>query len=146
MYRIGDRDRGLKVLLSGLSEGILKPEPRCDLGWWFFSAGRYRDAIFWYGQAVQAGKLTGEDGFVMPSAGDIFRIFRCVSAMTGSGNGRWRSGINELTERCRPGTETCQLNRKYFEKRKESKLNGSSEVTAGVWDKNRRSSSFGRAA
>ena len=50
MYRIGDRDRALKFLLSGLSEGIPKPELCCDLGWWFFSARRYRDAIFWYGQ------------------------------------------------------------------------------------------------
>lgn len=79
MYRIGDRDRALKFLLSGLSEGIPKPELCCDLGWWFFSAGRYRDAIFWYGQAVQAGKLTGEDGFVMPECGDMFHICRCVS-------------------------------------------------------------------
>lgn len=93
MYRIGDRDRALKFLLSGLSEGIPKPELCCDLGWWFFSAGRYRDAIFWYGQAVQAGKLTGEDGFVMPECGDMFHICRCVSAMTGWGNGKRRNGI-----------------------------------------------------
>ena len=51
--------------------------------------------------------------------------------------GEWKMAerYNELAERCRPGTETCQLNRKYFEKRKHSKLNGDSEVTAGVLDK-----------
>ena len=34
--------------------------------------------------------------------------------------GEWKTAerYNELAERCRPGTETCQLNRKYFEKRK----------------------------
>lgn len=118
MYRIGDRDRALKFLLSGLSEGIPKPELCCDLGWWFFSAGRYRDAIFWYGQAVRTGRWTGEDGFVMPECrGYIPYLQMCVCY---DRLGEWKTAerYNELAERCRPGTETCQLNRKYFEKRK----------------------------
>lgn len=122
MYRIGDRDRALKFLLSGLSEGIPKPELCCDLGWWFFSAKRYRDAIFWYGQAVQAGKLTGEDGFVMPECrGYVPYLQMCVCY---DRLGEWKTAerYNELAERCRPGTETCQLNRKYFEKRKEQQI------------------------
>ena len=122
MYRIGDRDRALKFLLSGLSEGIPKPELCCDLGWWFFSARRYRDAIFWYGQAVQAGKLTGEDGFVMPECrGYVPYLQMCVCY---DRLGEWKTAerYNELAERCRPGTEACRLNREYFEKRKAQQI------------------------
>ncbi len=38
--------------------------------------------------------------------------------------GEWKMAerYNELAERCRPGTETCQLNRKCFEKRKEQQI------------------------
>lgn len=52
----------------------------------------------------------------------MFHICRCVSAMTGWGNGKRAERYNELAERCRPGTEICQLNRKYFEKRKEQQI------------------------
>ena len=122
MYRIGDRDRALKFLLSGLSEGIPKPELCCDLGWWFFSAGRCRDAIFWYGQAVRTGRWTGEDGFVMPEyRGYVPYLQMCVCY---DRLGEWKTAerYNELAERCRPGTEACRLNREYFEKRKAQQI------------------------
>ena len=122
MYRIGDRERALKFLLSGLSEGIPKPELCCDLGWWFFSAGRCRDAIFWYEQAVQTGRRTGEDGFVMPECRGYIPYLQMCVCYDRLGEWKMAERYNDLAERCRPGTEACRLNREYFEKRKAQQI------------------------
>jgi len=114
MYQIGDRGRALRFLLSGLAEGIPKPELCCDLGWWFFSGGRYRDAIFWYSQAPQTGKWTGEEGFVMPEYRGYIPYLQMCVCYDRLGDWKTAERYNELAEMCRPGTEKCRLNREYF--------------------------------
>lgn len=122
MIRMGKREQALEFLLAGLREGMPKPELCCDLGGWFLSERRYRDAVFWYRQAIWTGKRSGEDGFVMPEyRGYIPYIQMCVCY---DRMGDWRAArrFNELAERCWPGTRECRENREYF-KRKEMQEN-----------------------
>lgn len=123
MYRIGDRDRALKFLLSGLSEGIPKPELCCGLGWW---SSRPKAAI-----ATQfSGTWAGSSGRKVDRGGRFcdagvrgyvpyLQMCVCYDRL-----GEWKTAerYNELARGARPGTETCQLNRKYFEKEKHSKI------------------------
>ena len=118
MYELDRRDQALRFLLRGLSEGIPKPELCCDLGWWFFSGGRYRDAVYWYGQAAQNGKWTGETGFVMPEYRGYIPYLQMCVCYDRLGDWKMAEQYNEMAERCRPGTEACRLNREYFDKRK----------------------------
>lgn len=122
MYQIGDRERALRFLLLGLAEGIPKPELCCDLGWWFFAGGRYRDAIFWYREAPQTGKWTGEDGFVMPEYRGYVPYLQMCVCYDRLGEWKMAERYNELAERCRLGTEACRLNREYFDKRKAQQI------------------------
>ena len=116
MYRSGNRDRALKFLLSGLSEGIPKPELCCDLGWWFFSADRYYDAIFWYRLAAETGKWIGEDGFVILECRGYIPYLQMCVCYDRIGDRKTAKQYNELAEQCRPGTEACRSNREYFER------------------------------
>lgn len=116
MYRLGEEEQALQWLTAGLREGIPKPELCCDLGWWFFTKKRYRDALFWYRQALWTGKWTEEDGFVMPEYRGYVPYLQMCVCYDRLGELKKACLYNELAERCRPGTKACRENREYFNK------------------------------
>ncbi len=117
---LGDADGALGALLQALRYGPPDAELCCDLGHWFRSRARYRDAIFWY--ALALGRKTDErtGAFVsVDSCGYLPAIWMCVCY---DRLGEWENAeyYNELAGSFKPEDGTYLKNKSYFLNRKQT--------------------------
>ncbi|MDO5134506.1 MAG: glycosyltransferase family 2 protein [Eubacteriales bacterium] len=126
-YGLGDEKGALGALLWGLSYDVPRGELCCDLGKHFFDRGRYSQAVYWFEQALKAGKKPESGGFVQEECyGFLPAVYLCICH---DRMGDWKKGerYNEMALQYKPGAACCIQNREYFRERGKNETKGQGE-------------------
>lgn len=117
-YRLKQEDEALEALLHAFFYDTPRGESCCDLGRHFLDRGRYREAAYWYEQALHAEKKTGSGAFIQEDCyGFLPAISLCV-CYDRMGDPQKAEAYNALAGRYRPNSFHYRQNKTYFENRK----------------------------
>lgn len=117
-YQLAEYDQAGEVLFRALAFGIPRPELCCDIGGWFFGRQSWREAAYWYRQALRNARTAGTDGFIQEDYWGYIPCLQLCVCYDRMGNYHLAEHYNTLAERFKPGTEACEKNSRYFERRK----------------------------
>lgn len=112
----GKGEEALCALLESLRYDVPRAETCCALGETFMERQEYRQAVYWFHQALAAGQQEDPDGFVFRDCrGYIPAINLCV-CYDRMGDTRQAEIFNTLAGRYKPEDPAYLSNREYFEK------------------------------
>lgn len=114
-YGLGKEEEALEALLAGLKYDAPRGETCCDLGRHFLDRGKYRQAAYWYRQALEAEKMMDTGAFVQEECyGFLPAISLCV-CYDRMGMRKEAEYYNELAGKYRPRSPYYLQNKEYFE-------------------------------
>ncbi len=122
-YGLKEEEGALSALLKGLEYDVPRGETCCALGRHFMDRGKWRQAAYWYEQALAAKKDTRTGAFVSEDCyGYLPAISLCV-CYDRMGERKLAEYYNELAGKFKP--ESCHylLNKEYFKKLFRERLN-----------------------
>lgn len=107
---------GLQAYLQGLTLAPPGGELCCDIGKYFFERKEWKQAIFWYENALRAEKRTQSGAFVQEECyGYLPSIQLCV-CYDRLGDKKRAKAYNEMAGVFKPHDEAVEKNRVYFSK------------------------------
>jgi glycosyltransferase involved in cell wall biosynthesis len=107
-------DAALGALLKSLRFDVPRAEVCCDIGRHFFDRCAYRQAIYWYEQALACKRDDTSGAFVLPDCYGYLPYLQLCICYDRMGEHQKARLCNDQAEQCRPGTEACRFNREYF--------------------------------
>lgn len=115
-YReMGNEKQEIRSLLRTLEYDVPRGEACCDLGAYFMARGKYGQAAYWYGQALQAKKADTSGAFIEEECyGFIPAISLCV-CYDRMGKYMEAEQYNELAGSYCPDSACYLENKKYFD-------------------------------
>ncbi len=117
-YRLGKEEDALEALLKAFVYDVPRGEVCCDIGRHFLDRGRYRQAAFWYEQALKAEKKTDTGAFVQEECyGFLPAISLCI-CYDRLGDPEKAEKYNELAGSFQPESEYYRSNLVYFQKKR----------------------------
>ncbi len=118
-YRLGMEEEALEALLKALVYDVPRGETCCAIGRHFLDRGRYRQAAYWYEQALKTEKRTDTGAFVEEECyGYLPAICLCV-CYDRMGDLARAERYNELAGSFRPESEHYRYNVDYFRKKRQ---------------------------
>lgn len=110
----GKPQQAMEALLHSLAWDVPRAETCCELGRLCMAQQQWRQAVYWYEQALQCPRREQEGGFVQE---ECYGYLPCIQLCVCYDHlGQWRRAeqYNQQAEVFRPGDASCAYNRKYF--------------------------------
>ena len=117
-YQLSEYEKAGEALFRALAFGIPRPELCCDIGGWFLDRQEWKEAAYWYRQALRNARTAGKDGFIQQDYWGYIPCLQLCVCYDRMRNYHLAERYNTLAERLKPGTEACGKNRRYFERRR----------------------------
>lgn len=114
-YGLGDAEKALQFLLSGLSYRVPSGELCCDIGKHFYDRKDWEQAVFWYRSALRVPRKDQGGGFVSEECYGYIPCIQLSVCYDQLGNKERAYDYHCLAGRCRPYGKEYLVNRRYFE-------------------------------
>ena len=114
LYRLGKGEEALKKLFQSFSYGVPRPQICCDIGKHFLDGKRYKEAEFWYRQAMQTPYEPVPGAFVEPECREFIPAIQLAVCLDRQGRYEEAYRYNELASYYKPDSEAGKQNRQYF--------------------------------
>lgn len=131
-YGMKNDEKALASLFRAFAFDVPRGETCCDLGRHFMDRGKYRQAAYWYEQALKAKKAVKSGAFVEEECyGFIPAISLCI-CYDRLGDYERASEYNELAGTYKPNSAYYLKNREYFSARlKNAQAEAEAQSTEG---------------
>ena len=113
-YALGKPDAALQALLRSFAYDEPRAELCCDIGKHFLDRERYQTAIFWYILAASRTRNDASGGFVQPDCYDYIPYLQLCVCFDRLGDYQAACAYNEKAAACKPDSDACLANRRYF--------------------------------
>ncbi len=114
-YNVNNKEDMRKILLKSFEFDNPRAEICCQLGYYYFTEGKYNDAIFWYNLAASSTPPTDSCGFVSHDHyGYIPNIQLCL-CYDKLGNIEEAIKYNNIAGEYKPNSSSVLYNKKYFD-------------------------------
>lgn len=115
-YRaMGDEKEEIRSLLRTMEYDMPRGEACCDLGAYFMIRGRYEEAVYWYGQALQAKKADMSGAFIEEECYSFIPAISLCVCYDRMGKYKEAEIYNELAGSFCPDSSYYLENKKYFD-------------------------------
>lgn len=114
-YQMGQEQNALDTLLRSMGFDLPRAELCCEIGKHFLERGNYRNAIYWYENALNTPKNEYSEGFVLPDCYDYVPLMQLCVCYDRLGDRQKAREYNERAGTCKPYSEAYLYNRRYFE-------------------------------
>lgn len=104
----------LESLLKALSLAVPSGELCCDLGWYFFAKEDWRQAIFWYENALRAEKRTESGAFIQEECYGYLPCIQLCVCYDRIGEREKAKMYNNMAGVFKTNDEAVEKNRLYF--------------------------------
>ena len=114
LEQLGQEEKALEALLRGLAYGVPGGEICCALGQHFLNRRRYKEAIWWFRQALSSKKGEDSGGFIREDCyGYLPAVSLCV-CYDRIGDLKTAEQYNELAGTYKPEDPSYLYNKAYF--------------------------------
>ena len=114
LEQLGQEEKALEALLRGLAYGVPGGEICCALGQHFLNRRRYKEAIWWFRQALSSKKREDSGGFIREDCyGYLPAVSLCV-CYDRIGDLKTAERYNELAGTYKPEDPSYLYNKAYF--------------------------------
>ena len=114
LEQLGQEEKALEALLRGLAYGVPGGEICCALGQHFLNRRRYKEAIWWFRQALSSKKREDSGGFILEDCyGYLPAVSLCV-CYDRIGDLKTAERYNELAGTYKPEDPSYLYNKAYF--------------------------------
>lgn len=114
LFALGRDDEALECLLKGLALAVPGGELCCDLGWYFFEREQWKQAAFWYENALHAEKRRESGAFVEEECYGYLPCIQLCVCYDRLGDREKAKMYNEIAGLFRPNDENVEKNRRWF--------------------------------
>lgn len=121
-YALGKEQEALRALLRSLEFDAPRAEVCCDIGKHFMDRAQYRQAIFWFETAAGRPRADRSGAFIQPDCYDYIPYLQLCVCYDRLGNYIMADLYNEQAWACKPQSEICAENDRYFEKVLQSRM------------------------
>lgn len=112
--RLGQKEEALHSLLQSFSYDIPRAETCCDIGNYFIERSAYRQAAYWYEQALNAVRDDTAGGFVEPDCYGYLPCLQLCVCWYHLGDPKKAMDYNERAAALKPSSPACAYNRTFF--------------------------------
>lgn len=112
---LGKREQAARELFRSFEYDEPRAEICCDIGEYFLETERYKQAAFWYEQALMRKREDTSGAFVLPDCYGYLPCIQLCVCYDRLGDKEKARSYNERAEQLKPESEACLYNRKYFE-------------------------------
>jgi len=116
-HNLGDKKKELMYALKSFEYDIPRAEFCCRIGYFFFSSGKYREAVFWYKLATELERPSQNWGLVNHACWTWLPHLQLCVCYDRLGEHELAYRHNELAAQYIPDDHRIAYNRKYFEGR-----------------------------
>ncbi len=113
---LGKEAEALKSLLNGLSYAVPGGELCCALGWHFFVREDWKQAAFWYENALRAEKRTESGAFMQEECYGYLPCIQLCVCYDRLGEREKAEMYNDMAGLFKPNDEAVEKNKLYFQK------------------------------
>jgi hypothetical protein len=113
---VGDAAGALDALLLSLRYDAPRAEICCALGYHFYKGGQYKQAVYWYEQALSRPRNDASGGFVMPDCYGFLPCLQLCLCWDKLGDRVKARDYNERAAAFKPEDAFVLHNRAYFAK------------------------------
>lgn len=114
LARTGDRAGALLALFGSFRFGEPRAAVLCEIGKHFTEDGRYREAVYWYEQALRARDHTEEGDFECPDCRTVIPTLELVRLYHVLGEYSKSLEYHKKSEALAPDHPSVRFNRAYF--------------------------------
>lgn len=114
---LGKEEEALESLLKGLALAVPGGELCCALGWHFFAREDWKQAAFWYENALRAEKRTESGAFVQEECYGYLPCIQLCVCYDRLGDRDKAETYNKMAGVFKPNDDAVEKNKRYFEKK-----------------------------
>lgn len=107
-------NEALECLLKGLTLAVPSGELCCDIGWYFFMQEQWKQAAFWYENALHAEKRTESGAFVEEDCYGYLPCIQLCVCYDRLGDREKAKMYNDMAGLFRPNDEIVEKNKRCF--------------------------------
>lgn len=110
----GERERALKAFFNSFCYGEPRAAVLCEIGKLFREERRFREAIFWFEQAIRAKDHSAEGDFEDPACRGIIPLLELVCCYYSIGDKETAKKFHKISEEYFPKHPSVEYNRQFF--------------------------------
>ncbi len=114
LYGLCRAEEALLAFFRSFSYDVPRAEICCDIGQHFLDREQWRQAAYWYRQALRCERQDDKGGFVLPDAYGYEPYLGLCLCSSRLGNEQEAEAYNELAAACKPDSPAIAYNRAYF--------------------------------
>lgn len=112
--RLGQEKEALSSLLRSMEFDIPRAESCCDIGKYFSKRGKWKEAVYWYQQALHLPKDEHSGAFIDMKTRTFIPAIELAVCMDHLGRYKEAAEYNELAAVYEPNSPAVKQNREYF--------------------------------